>query len=272
MDGMAGPTTVTVESTGETRGSTGAATRPLATVEHADVQRLWTMVRAADFFAMRAGEPPPGTPTPTDTPTTTLTVDGAFLENTVTCTACPAGFLDIAHTVLTLTNADTLLRQPVAAAPPPAPPDASTAPATDAAVDAGDARADACTFASAVVSLQRGACFGKCPVYTVRVASDGRVDLSGVKVKAAPKISPGAARGLACDMIRHGFFGLSSRYQMCATDHPTYVTTLVVDGRTHSVERNAANTMCPPAMRAPGWLPAMEDRIDAVAGTRKYVR
>jgi membrane dipeptidase len=118
------------------------------------------------------------------------------------------------------------------------------------------------------ISLERTACFGFCPVYSVTLRDDGSVTYSGkehVKVTGNQtwKIDPGAVRALAQEMQDAGFFELQDQYRAMVTDHPTVFTSLTAGGRTKRVMNYVAG---PPKLKD------LEEKIDRVAGTRKYVK
>ena len=118
------------------------------------------------------------------------------------------------------------------------------------------------------ITLERTACFGFCPVYSVTLRDDGTVTYNGkehVKVSGAQtwKIDPAAVRALAQEMQNEGFFELQDEYRSLVTDHPTVFTTLSIGGRTKKVLNYVAG---------PQKLKDFEAKIDQVAGTRKYVK
>ena len=121
---------------------------------------------------------------------------------------------------------------------------------------------------SVQITLERTACFGFCPVYTVTLRDDGSVAYNGkehVKVTGQQtwKIDPAAVRALAQEMQDAGFFELQDEYRAMVTDHPTVLTSLTAGGRTKKVINYVAG---------PQKLKDIEARIDQVAGTQRYVK
>jgi len=119
-----------------------------------------------------------------------------------------------------------------------------------------------------LIELERTACFGTCPVYTVSIAGDGTVHYTGTQfVKIAGthswKIDPAAVKALAAEIEKAGFFDMKDEYTALVTDHPTTYTTVTLGGRHKRVKDYFGP---PPALKA------IEDRIDEVAGVRRYVR
>ena len=117
------------------------------------------------------------------------------------------------------------------------------------------------------ITLERTACFGSCPVYTLSIAGDGMVTYNGISnVRVTGqrtwKIEPAAVEALAREMDQAGYFGLKDRYAAPATDLPTIRTSLRIGGRTKSVEDYFG---------APEILRELERRIDEVAGVKKLL-
>jgi len=118
------------------------------------------------------------------------------------------------------------------------------------------------------ITLQRTACFGTCPVYTVRLADDGAVHYDGmqfVKVTGAQAwhIDPAAVRALAAEIEQAGVFEMKDEYTALVTDHPTTYVEVTIGGRHKRIKDYVAG---PPALRE------IEKRIDEVTGVLRYVR
>ena len=118
------------------------------------------------------------------------------------------------------------------------------------------------------ITLQRTACFGFCPVYDVTIRDDGTVTYNGtehVKVTGTQswKIDPARVRALAKEMQDAGFFELENEYRSLMTDHSTTYTSLTVGTRSKKIKDYIAG---PPRLKE------IEERIDEVAGTKKYVK
>lgn len=117
------------------------------------------------------------------------------------------------------------------------------------------------------ITLERTACFGTCPVYTVTMREDGSVTYTGsahVRVTGTERwtIDAAAVRALAREMEQAGFFDLKDKYTAQMTDMPTTFTTLTVGGRTKKIENYYSG---PPVLRD------LEARIDVVSGAKGYV-
>jgi hypothetical protein len=117
------------------------------------------------------------------------------------------------------------------------------------------------------ITLRRTVCFGTCPAYDVTIRDDGTVTYNGeryVKVTGAQtwKIDPAAVRALAKEMQDAGYFELQDEYRARITDNPTTYTSLTIGGRAKKILDYVAG---PPKLKE------IEQRIDEVAGTKKYV-
>ena len=122
--------------------------------------------------------------------------------------------------------------------------------------------------AAPVITLERTACFGTCPVYKVTLLEDGTVSYEGWEHVRVPgthtwKIDPAAVLALARDMEKAGFFEMKDAYTLPVTDMPTTYVTLTSGGRSKRIKDYFA---APPA------LTAIEARIDEVSGAKGYVR
>ncbi|MFL5511782.1 MAG: DUF6438 domain-containing protein, partial [Gemmatimonadales bacterium] len=68
-----------------------------------------------------------------------------------------------------------------------------------------------------VITLERTACFGGCPVYRLAVTSDGVVTYEGEAQvrqlgKAFSRVSPEKVQALLSELERAGYFAFASRY------------------------------------------------------------
>jgi uncharacterized protein DUF6438 len=159
----------------------------------------------------------------------------------------------------------------VAACARPATPGPSAAGPSGAA---GQVTAD-----SAVrITLERGPCFGTCPVYSVTLDGSGAVLFEGRRFVADTGIStgrvpPARIDSLVAELTAGGYFAFADRYragepgcERYATDLPSVITEVRVGGRSKRVEHDHG------CMEAPEALTALEGRIDSVAGVARWIR
>ena len=130
------------------------------------------------------------------------------------------------------------------------------------------------------ITLERTACFGPCPMYTLTITSDGKVKFDGkrftkVTGPATGKISKQAFRGLVAEFKKIGYFSLPDQFTpgtpQCprmVTDHPSANTSLRLNGKTKVVEHYYG---CGDSGILPQ-LTALENKIDLVAKTQKWIK
>lgn len=117
------------------------------------------------------------------------------------------------------------------------------------------------------IFMERTACYGTCPVYSVELRENGSVTYTGtqyVRVSGTRRwtVDAQAVQSLARDMARAGFFDWKDEYTAPVMDLPTTYVTLTAGGRTKKIKDHLG---APPALKE------IEARIDAVSGARGYV-
>ena len=131
-----------------------------------------------------------------------------------------------------------------------------------------------------LITLERGACFGTCPIYQVTIAQNGTVSFDGHKfVKtsgaATAQIKPEDFNKLVSDFEKIHYFSLDEKYEpgtrgcgAAATDMPYVRTSIRVDGKTKSVSHyhGCRNS------EVLGALATLERKIDEIAGTEKWIK
>lgn len=122
-----------------------------------------------------------------------------------------------------------------------------------------------------LISLQRTACFGRCPIYRVEIRGDGLVTYEGtrfVKVvgKRTRRISPAAVRRLAKRFEATGFFDLRDEYRAGMTDMPTQYVSIRIGDRSKLVIDYAGEQA-----GMPHSVKELEAAIDRVAGVSAWV-
>ncbi len=136
--------------------------------------------------------------------------------------------------------------------------------------EGGESSADTTAARDIRISLERHACFGRCPVYRLEIDETGKVVYEGlgfVKTNGRQEatISPRDVQALAKEIEDAGYFGFRPNYPPDATDHPIVVTSVTIDGKTSRVEHNLGSRSAPAA------LEPLYRRIDEVAGTDRWV-
>jgi len=120
---------------------------------------------------------------------------------------------------------------------------------------------------NALITLERTACFGECPVYRVSIDSLGHVEFTGerfvrVTGQQTARIPPERVGAILQTARRIGFFALRDHYTDTITDMPTTFVTVRVGGRSKRVEDYFG---------APAGLKELEKQIDEEARTRRWI-
>ena len=127
-----------------------------------------------------------------------------------------------------------------------------------------------------VITLERTACFGTCPVYRLSVTDDGTVSFEGRAHvpqlgRASAQVSPKEVDALLSELERAGYFSFASRYTPAepacgrySTDSPTAITSVRLESRTKRIEHDYG------CGAAPGALTVLERRIDEVLGSGQW--
>jgi hypothetical protein len=127
-----------------------------------------------------------------------------------------------------------------------------------------------------VITLERTACYGWCPVYKVTVTGDGTVSYEGtnfVRVigQREAKIDPAAVKNLVKDFQDIHYFELQDEYKTMkypdgtesfASDLPTAFTSISLNGKTKKIEAYYG---------VPDELYKLEKKIDEVTGSKRWV-
>lgn len=133
---------------------------------------------------------------------------------------------------------------------------------------------------SGSIQMERTACNGPCPIYTVTIKTDGTVTWHGDMFVDAQEdktyqAEPGDVAELFALVGRSCFSSFRGQYKSGRTDHPWANLTLKVDGRTKLVKHNVVSAgddddtkrKCDDEDK----LLSIEKKIDVVAKTRKLV-
>lgn len=126
--------------------------------------------------------------------------------------------------------------------------------------------------ATVSMTLERTGCMGSCPGYTVTVRGDGSVQYHGELYVLVPGdhrvwIKPERVAELLDDFRRADFLSAKPRYVLNATDGSSQTITL-----TYNNERWQVYSYFGRQAGLPDAVEALEDRIDEVAGTSRWVK
>ncbi len=166
------------------------------------------------------------------------------------------------------------------ARPEPRPEARPDAPAASVAPGAAPG---ATSSAADSIALERGACYGTCPVYRVVIGADGRIRFASAEPGRATTGTADGAAGAVAALVRRaeaaGFFELPDEIvgdrALCrdrATDSPTVAVTIY---RAAGVKRVVDYRGCAPDPAAEGRLErlrALEAAVDSAAGSSRWAR
>jgi TonB family protein len=125
----------------------------------------------------------------------------------------------------------------------------------------------ASTGAQDFVEVFRSACYGSCPVYTVRVSANGNVLWNGrmfvnARGEHRATIKAEDARALVERFRTAQFWSLCDSYTRSITDSSTIETHVEIGGQRKTVSNYADS--------APAWVADLEDAIDDAANTHRW--
>jgi len=126
------------------------------------------------------------------------------------------------------------------------------------------------------VVLERTACLGTCPVYTVEIHGGGLVEYFGTynvdaRGSRSTRIDRNRVRNLVQAFNSINFLGLRNRYAEGCTDMPTAIISITFDGKTKRVS-NYYGGCENKASGAQVDLDRLAHEIDATAGTTRWIK
>jgi hypothetical protein len=138
--------------------------------------------------------------------------------------------------------------------------------------NAEDANAQKKSDSAILITIERGACYGTCPIYSAQISGDGTVVYNGienVKIKGKKrfKIPKAKVQELVKAFENINYFSLKDKYEtdergMRIADLPPVMTSISLKGKTKKVAHYYG---------APKGLRELEDKIDEIAGLKKLV-
>ncbi len=129
------------------------------------------------------------------------------------------------------------------------------------------APAPAPTGHTLVAKLARGPCFGRCPVYEVRLFADGVVEWNGVRAvgtvgQAKGQVTPARVAEVRAALAEAGFASLHAKYEEAGLADVAWVE--VGDG-SRTVRRFTTDEKAPPG------LLRLEVALDRLLGTAAFI-
>ena len=125
------------------------------------------------------------------------------------------------------------------------------------------------------ISLERGACFGTCPVYTLTVLGNGSVRYEGLRFvevegEQTALLEPEAVDSLLEAIVDADFFDLKDEYTVPATDLPSITIGVTLNGRTKQVYHYGVGCGADPDTAPPG-LCALEAQLEGIPMANGWV-
>jgi hypothetical protein len=125
-------------------------------------------------------------------------------------------------------------------------------------------------LATVVIRLERDACFGTCPVYSVELRGTGDAIYEGgcftmVPGRRTERIDPRVIAELMEQFRKADFWSLQPAYRAQITDSPTNRVTLTIGGQTKTVEDYVGKMV-----GMPPEVTALEDAIDRATGSARW--
>jgi hypothetical protein len=122
-------------------------------------------------------------------------------------------------------------------------------------------------YSGAVITMRRNACMIDFPDYLLTIYGDGKiiyqgyssVSVTGTQTGQIPEVE---VRNLIDELTKKGYFFFFAGYTVHNTDIPLVTSSLTINGIRKSVRDYGG----------PTWLADIENRIDEVAGTDKWVQ
>jgi len=131
-------------------------------------------------------------------------------------------------------------------------------------------------YATLVITLERTACFGFCPIYRIAVYGDGRGEYEGdrnvaVEGNQSATLTPDQVQQLVAAYEAANYFGLKDDYTAPVTDLPSTLTSVTIDGQTKVITNYGGCMEFDSAEKAPQSLCDFEILIDKVTNSAQWV-
>ena len=123
-----------------------------------------------------------------------------------------------------------------------------------------------------VITLERTACKGTCPVYKLTIYGSGTVIYEGkdyvtTKGKVESTINEGKIAQLVAEFEKIDYFSLNDSYvERVITDAPSAITSITLGGETKSITHYHGD------LNAPEELEELEDKIDEIVNSEQWIK
>ena len=125
------------------------------------------------------------------------------------------------------------------------------------------------TFSDLVITMERTACHGTCPVYKLTISGDGKVIYDGrnfveVEGEQTESLSPTQIQDLVAAFEQANFYSLQDYTDNNAGDSQSVITSITIDGKTKTVNHYYGDS------NAPQELFDLESRIDEITNSKQW--
>lgn len=123
-----------------------------------------------------------------------------------------------------------------------------------------------------IITLERTACYGFCPVYSLTVHGDGTVLYEGEDFvetvgKAENVISRKKVEQLISEFEKTDYDSLKDSYtERTITDAPSVITSITKNGKTKTIDHYHGD------FNAPEKLTELEDKIDEIVNSDQWIK
>ena len=123
-----------------------------------------------------------------------------------------------------------------------------------------------------IMSLERGSCFGTCPVYSIKIYKNGWGIYEGKKHVSTKgrrqfRLNDEKLNKLISEFEKINYFSLNDSYQNNnVTDHSTIITYINLNGKQKKITHYLGDET------APKELIELENKIDEIVGSDKWVK
>ena len=124
-------------------------------------------------------------------------------------------------------------------------------------------------FSDLVITMERTACHGTCPIYKLAIRGDGTVTYEGqdfvqVQGQQTASLSPAQIQELVSAFEQASFFTLMDYTHVNTTDSPTVITSITLNGQSKTVNHYYGDSSAPQA------LFDLESKIDEITNSNQW--
>ena len=124
-------------------------------------------------------------------------------------------------------------------------------------------------FSDLVITMERTACFGTCPIYKLTIEGNGTVIYEGqdfvqVKGEQSASLSSAQIQDLVSAFEQAQFFTLTDYINKDRTDSPSVITSITLNGKTKTVNHYDGDDSAPQA------LFDLESKIDEITNSKQW--